>query len=526
MKLTLFASLTLALPSVLGNYDDSLTIKISTGSYTGLIEPKFPNTRQFRSVAFAEPPVAHLRWLPPKPLSTSTAHHNSSTFPLSCPQFVSSVPTVWNQYLAKGNLIYNGDQNHTSGLSGAATSEDCLYLAVWTPARATPHSKLPVLFFMTGGAFATGGVNIEWQLPTSWVERTQEHIVVTINYRLNVFGFPNARGLTDQNLGIMDQRIALEWVRDNIAAFGGDPAKITQWGQSAGAMSVDYHSFAYYSDPIARGYFMQSGDAFLGPLAGFVTQDAAHTNFSFMASQFGCDLSDGTAELECMRRIPFDKIENFVGQYAQNGTQPALSFGLVADEKIVFSDYAARAAAGKVARVSSIISNCANEMSALVPFPVENLPAGPDEPTVLALDIAFWVCPTANTTVLRNALDIPVFRFQNAGTYPNLNPLSWLGGYHASDLPIAFGTYGLLTDLGPTTHFEVAVSLAMQDHILAFVKDPHRGPQKIGWQPLNASAPHGGTLIRFGADKKVVQYVDGDEVDGVCKGIGTYNQFP
>ncbi|KAJ7348485.1 Alpha/Beta hydrolase protein [Mycena albidolilacea] len=525
MKWTLFF-LSAILPFVLGSSDENLTVKTATGSYTGLIEPQFPNTRQFRSIAFAQPPVANLRWLPPKPLSYSTAHHDSSTFPPSCPQFVSSVPSVWNQFLAKGNLIYNGDQNHTSGLSGAATSEDCLYLAIWTPATATHESKLPVLFFVTGGAFATGGVNIEWQLPTSWVERTQEHIVVTINYRLNVFGFPNARGLTEQNLGILDQRIALEWVRDNIAIFGGDPAKITQWGQSAGAMSVDYHSFAYYSDPIARGYFMQSGNAFLGPLAGFVVQDTAHTGFSFMAVHFGCDPSNGAAELDCMRRVSFDKIENFVGQYAQNGTQPALSFGLVPDEKIIFSDYAARAAAGQFARVPAIISNCANEMSALYPYPVDNLTVGPYEPAVLALDVAWWVCPTANTTALRNALGIPVFRYQNAGTYPNLNPLRWLGAYHASDLPIAFGTYGLLSDLGPTTPFEAAVSLAMQDHILAFVKDPHSGPQRIGWEPMNASAPHGGTLIRFGADKEVVQYVNGDEVDGVCKGIGSYNEFP
>ncbi|KAF7353955.1 Alpha/beta-hydrolase [Mycena venus] len=498
MKLTLFSplsSLILALPSVLGRGDsDNLTVKTSTGTYTGVIEPKFPNTRQFRSVAFAEPPVADLRWLPPKPLSNSTTRHDSSAFPLSCPQFVSSLPTVWNQFLAKGNLIYNGDQNHTSGLSGAATSEDC--------------------------GFATGGVNIEWQLPTDWVERTQQHIVVTINYRLNVFGFPNARGLTDQNLGILDQRVALEWVRDNIASFGGDPAKITQWGQSAGAISVDLHSFAYYNDPIARGYFMQSGDAFVGSRI----QDAAHTNFSFMAAHFGCDLSDGAAELDCMRRVPFDSIENFIGQYAQNGTQPALSFGITPDEKIIFSDYAARAAAGKVARVPAILSNCANEMSSLYPYPVDNLTAGPYEPAVLALDISGWVCPTANTTALRNALDIPVFRFQHAGTYPNLNPLKWLGAYHASDLPIAFGTYGLLTDLGHTTAFEVAVSRAMQDHVFAFVEDPHHGPQSIGWEPMNASAPHGGTFIRFGADHNVMQYVDGVEVDGVCKGTGSYSR--
>ncbi|KAJ7764638.1 Alpha/Beta hydrolase protein, partial [Mycena maculata] len=521
MKLALFWSLAvLGISSV--RCDDNLTVKTSTGIYTGLIDPEFPNTRQFRSVAFAEPPVDSLRWLPPAPLANSAAQHDSSKFPLSCPQFVSSVPSLWNQFLAKGNLIYNGDQNHTSGLSGAATSEDCLYLAVWTPATVTPASKLPVLFFMTGGGFQTGGVNIKWQLPTSWVERSQEHIIVTINYRLNIFGFPNAAGLTEQNLGILDQRMALEWVRDNIASFGGDPTQITQWGQSAGSFSVDYHSYAFYSDPIARAYFMQSGTA----LSVSGVDDPTHSNFSFVARHFGCDSTDSVTELACMRDVPFAAIENFVGQYGDNGTQPALSFTTVPDEKIIFSNYTARAAAGLLTRSPAIVSNCANEEASLYTYPVNNLTVGPYEPAVLAADLATWVCPTATTTLLRHALGIPVFRYQNAGTYPNLNPFAWLGAYHASDLPTNFGTYGLLTNLGQTTPFEVAVSEAIQDHILAFVKDPRSGPQSIGWAPLDPSAPNGGTLIRFGADGKVVQAVDGVQVDGPCRGIGTYSQYP
>ncbi|KAJ6537626.1 Alpha/Beta hydrolase protein [Mycena capillaripes] len=520
MKPALFSSLVLFISSVL--CVDNLTVNTSTGSYTGIIDPKFPKTRQFRTVAFAEPPVTARRWLPPTRLSNSTAHHFSFNFPPSCPQFVSAKPSLWNQFLAKGNLIYNGDQNHTSGLVGEATSEDCLYLAVWTPANATVHSKLPVLFFMTGGGLQTGGVNIEWQLPTSWVDRTQEFIAVTINYRLNIFGFPNARGLTEQNIGILDQRMALEWLRDNVASFGGDPAKIVQWGQSAGSISTDFHTYAFYNDPIARGHFMQSGTALTVSFT-----DVAQTNFTFVAKHFGCDFpSDGAAELDCMRPVPFAMIENFIGQYGDNGTQPALSFNVVPDEKVIFSDYPARSAAGKVSKSPVIISNCANEMASLYIYPVDNLTVGPYEPAVLAADLSRWVCPTANATVMRNALGIPVFRYQHAGTFPNLNPLHWLGAYHASDLPTNFGTYGLLTDLGQTTPFEVSVSLAMQDHILAFVKDPQHGPQSIGWEPLDASTAHGGTLIRFGADGKVVQNVNGVEVDGPCKGIGSYNQFP
>lgn len=266
--------------TVLGEHvshtEDQLTVITSTGIYTGLIDPESPNTRQFRSIAFAQPPVLSRRWLSPQKLPQSIELYDSDTFPPSCPQFVSKIPTLNNQYFAKGTLIKNGNQNDTSSLSGAETSEDCLYLAVWTPAHATSLSKLPVLFFMSGGGFSTGGVDISYQMPTDWIERTQSHLVVTINYRLNIFGFPNARGLTDQNLGMLDQRAALEWVRDNIVQFGGDPEKITMWGQSAGSISADAHAHAFYDEPIAHAYFLQSGTVF----SSAAVNDATYSNFS------------------------------------------------------------------------------------------------------------------------------------------------------------------------------------------------------------------------------------------------------
>ncbi|KIX01040.1 uncharacterized protein Z518_10106 [Rhinocladiella mackenziei CBS 650.93] len=538
MKLAILSLLVLATDAVLGQEvkcpgSDNLTVQTSTGTYTGLIDPKFPNTRQFRAIPFAEPPVLSRRWLPPQKLSSPPSeHHYATRFPPSCPQFVTAVTSIWNQNLTKGNLINNGNQNDSSGLVGEATSEDCLYLAVWTPTAVAPppDTGFPVLFFMTGGGFVIGGVDIPWQLPPSWVQRSQSHIVVTINYRLNIFGFPRARGLADgqQNLGILDQRAALEWVHDNIAAFGGDPNRITQWGRSAGSIAADIHAYAFYQDPIAQAYWLQSGTVF----SGLVSQDPTHSNFSFVARHFGCespcgDDDDGAAELDCMRRVPFAQIENFIGQYGDRGATPALSFNVITDDRIAFVDYKARAEAGKIARAPVIISNTANEMSSLVPYPVHNLTAGPYQPAVTARDIALGVCPTFNSTVYRNQMEVPVFRFQHAGTFPNLNYFKWLGAYHGSDTPIAFGTYGLLDDIANTTSFEVEVSQSMQDHILAFVKDPYHGPQKtMGWMPLVASDPHGGDLIRFGADGKVSQHVDGVEVDGVCYGVGDYNPFP
>ncbi|KAJ4294581.1 hypothetical protein N0V90_008272 [Kalmusia sp. IMI 367209] len=480
------------------NGSSLLTVKTSTGIYTSLIDPKFPKTRQFRSVAFAEPPIQSRRWLPPQRLSPSSEHHYSHNLPSSCPQFISSIPSLLSEYFAEGALIYNGDQNHTSGLVGAATSEDCLYLAIWTPSNATSSSKLPVLVFLPGGGFQGGGINSGYYNPAHWIERSQSHIVVTVNYRLNIFGFPNARGLNDQNLGILDQRVALEWLRDNIKAFGGDADAIVQWGQSAGSMSSDVHAHAFYDDPIAPQHFGCAG-----------------TNGN-----------DSVRELDCMRRVPFEQISNFVGQYGDNGATPALSFLPVVDDRIIFSNYTARASAGKVARLPIILSNTANEASSLVPFPADKPTAGFPQELILATELAGFICPTYSSTLERNAVSVPVYRYQYAGLYPNLNPLVWTGAYHGEDIPMVFGTYGLVKGVGDVPQLEVETSRVMQEHILAFVKDPYHGPQKLGWSAMDVAATNDEKLIRFGTGGKAVQYVDSIQVDGVCQGQGEYDAFP
>jgi acetylcholinesterase len=542
MKFTILATLALVTPIVLSEpgcqadgQTDDLTIETTSGTYTGLIDPKYPNTRQFRAIPFAEPPVLQRRFSPPEKSSRpASEHHYATRFPASCPQFVTSIISIYDLPLTKGNLIYNGNQNDTSGLVGEATSEDCLYNAIWTPVNAPkpPAAGLPVLVFMTGGGLILGGVDIPWQFPDSWVERTQSHIVVTMNYRLNILGFPNARGIHgQQNLGILDQRMSLEWVRDNIAAFGGDPNRIMLWGQSAGSVAVDLHSYAWPEDPIAQSHYMQSGSAiFLKPRS-----DPTHSNFTFVAKAMGCEppchLNDDQAadyELDCMRQVPMAMIENFVGQYTDSGKTPVLPyFQEIVDDKIIFSNYSARAEAGKLAHVPALFSITSNEFSTLVPWPANNVTEGPYQPAVTALDIASGVCPTLNSTVYRNRQDIPVFRIQYAAEFPNLNVYKWLGAYHASDLPTIFGTYHLLDGVANTTQYEIDVSRAYQDHVLAFASDPYHGPQKMGWQPMNASLPDGGDLLRFGGSSgKIFEHVPGIEVDGVCDGSRDYNPFP
>lgn len=277
-----------------------------------------------------QPPTGRRRWAPPSPLGPSSDLIDSTVFGPACAQYVSAVPSAWALNIT-GNLVVNYGQSLLSGSVAQNSAEDCLSLAIWTPANATADSRLPVLHFLTGGGDVTGGINIPTQLPPSLVHRSQEQggmIVVTTNYRVNVFSFPNAKGLANQtNFGLQDQRLAVEWVSENIGAFGGDPSKITLWGQSAGASAADMYLFAYPENPLVRASISSSGVA----IGRALNSDYSGSNFSFVAKNLGCDFADATTELECMRHVPYPRIENFIGQYQDNSSlvnasQPAISF--------------------------------------------------------------------------------------------------------------------------------------------------------------------------------------------------------
>lgn len=163
---------------------------------------------------------------------------------------------------------------------------------------------------------------------------------MTTNYRANIFGFPDARGLYgNDNFALQDQRAAVEWVHENIAAFGGDPEAITLWGQSAGAGSTDFYLFAHWGDPLIRASVSSSGVAM-----GRTTFTGTNgTNFTFVAQNMGCNFQDPQVELDCMRRVPIDRIINFYGQYMDNSTlvnpsQPSLTFSIKSKKTHVPSD--------------------------------------------------------------------------------------------------------------------------------------------------------------------------------------------
>ncbi|KAL9077265.1 MAG: hypothetical protein Q9157_003456 [Trypethelium eluteriae] len=310
-------------------------VKLHGGSViSGVVDHNYSFVRQFLGIPYAQPPVGELRWEAPRPdhLPQSV---NATSYGTSCTQFMGTIPNLFN----KDVLEYNIGNLNIAG-------EDCLTLSIWTPQRAT---NLPVIVFFYGGGWYTGGQDTPYQIPTQWVERTKDLVVVVPNFRGNIFGFPNARGVKDQNLGLLDQRLAVEWIRDNIKVFGGDPSKITIWGQSSGAEAVDIYNYAWYKDPIVRGLIMDSGTSFIESGAG-----PRYSNFSYVASRAGCGSASSSAqELACMKKVDAATIEGVIADENNGGSMEGLAFGPSADEKVVFSNYTDRVQQGKLTKVVS-----------------------------------------------------------------------------------------------------------------------------------------------------------------------------
>ena len=176
----------------------------------GVVNDSALGVRQFLGVPFAQPPLGDLRFALPQPFPSdaSQRHLDATTFGPNCPQYESTVPSVYNQ-IVREFFIW--------GSSG----DDCLSVSIWAPLTPVKEA-LPVFIWIYGGGSTTGGSSVPYQNPQKWVQRTQAHIVVSLQYRLNFFGFPNgpfANGSVP--LAFFDTRLAMEWTRDNIEAFGG-----------------------------------------------------------------------------------------------------------------------------------------------------------------------------------------------------------------------------------------------------------------------------------------------------------------
>ena len=214
-----------------------------------------PRITAFKGVPYAKPPVGELRWRAPQPPEPWHGVLRADRFaPMS----------VHNQPGLNMTDFYTKELNPTA--YEYTMSEDCLYLNIYTPAK-TAGDKLPVLYYIHGGGFSAG-YSYEVEFDGERVARN-DVIFVSVGYRLNVMGFFAHEELNDEpgqgNFGLLDQLAGMRWVRDNIAAFGGDPERITICGQSAGGMAVTCHLHSPVSKGAFDGAIIMSGGGLRSP---------------------------------------------------------------------------------------------------------------------------------------------------------------------------------------------------------------------------------------------------------------------
>ena len=237
-----------------GEYDSGCAVRTRTGIYVG---EKYKKTRIFMGIPYAKPPVGELRWKAPEPLPESEEVFEAKNFGASAIQVEHT-----------GSVIRHHRQ-----------SEDCLTLNIATGAEGT-EAKKPVLVLFHHGDFTYGGAVDPLQYGGDYVNANQDIVLVSFNYRLGIFGFidfsdvPGGEACPDAlNLGLLDQIAALKWIRENIAAFGGDPDQITVLGFESGATSICLLAASEQAKGLFKRAFVFNGS----PESAYDTPDASRT---------------------------------------------------------------------------------------------------------------------------------------------------------------------------------------------------------------------------------------------------------
>lgn len=267
----------------------------------------------FKGIPFAQAPTGSLRLKPPLPLATGFGTFVSQDLPMGCPQFVSQVNTtnVPSDVVA---LLADSPFFQTTTNSGEA----CLNLNVQRPTGTTSSSELPVLVWFFGGGFELGSTQVYdgTSLITMSLELGSPIIFIAINSRVGGFGFLAGSELQadgSTNLGLRDQRLGLEWVADNIAAFGGNPNQVTLWGVSSGSISVFDQTIinggdnTYNGQPLFRGAIMDSGSIVPAMNVSSAKPQAIYDQVVQVA---GC--ANASDSLKCLRAAPYETFLNAV----------------------------------------------------------------------------------------------------------------------------------------------------------------------------------------------------------------------
>lgn len=312
-------------------------VKISSGQLQGVGEN---NLAVFKGIPYVAAPVGDLRWRDPQPVAPWDGVRKADAFGNECPQPAAVIEGAG---------------------SFATSSEDCLYLNVWTP-KTDASAKLPVMVWIHGGALVIGGSSNPAYDGTSL--STRGAVVVSFNYRLGHLGFFSHPALDKQsprgtvNFGLLDEIAALKWVQQNIAAFGGDPNNVMIFGESAGGQSV----LALFASPLARGLF-QKGVVESSYGIPSNTRAKALAAGTKVADDLG--LGGENATLEQLRAVPAETLATL------NGKDVTLAPGFVVGDAALPEPILDIFQKGNEAPVPMIIGNNSDEATVATAFGVD-----------------------------------------------------------------------------------------------------------------------------------------------------------
>ncbi|KAK6431437.1 hypothetical protein LTR95_012405 [Oleoguttula sp. CCFEE 5521] len=468
------------------------------------------SVNKYLGIPFAKPPI---RFAPPeKPANFGTI--NATAWRPACIQQF--------QYPLASQLFAEAIFNNPA----PQESEDCLYLNVYAPSTPAPADGRSVMYWIYGGSLQFGNAGQIYYDGSSFASY-EDVIVVTVNYRTNVFGFPTTNELpaTGHNLGFLDQRLGLDWVQRNIKAFGGSPNKVTIFGESAGAFSVDalLTSFPANSTPPFRAAILQSGQ-YSYAVAPKISPAQAQVPWAQLSAALGCP---GTyaSNLTCLRAANATAIKDVI-------EKQELTFSPIADNVTLVQNPAQQRISGNIARIPILSGTDAQEgrvfavgqtnftayitglfgaSSALVEAITAAYPpsfgSDYDRASAVFTDYVF-TCPTALVANDTAALGTSAWRYYFNASFPNTQAYPGLGVYHSSEIPIVFGTYPKTN----VTTQEYALSNSMMGAWTRFAKNPAGGP---GWNGIGTGTTgvvlEGATQAALGG-----MYTEGsgDVVDG------------
>jgi para-nitrobenzyl esterase len=436
----------------------------------------------FRGIPFAAPPVGPLRWKAPQQISEWTGVRPATNFAPSPMQ---------------------------AGNPAGGKSEDCLYLNVWSPAKST-GDQLPVMVWIYGGGFSFGSTAEPWYEGSKLAQKSV--VFVSIAYRVGPLGFLVHPSLNAENkehvsgnYGLLDQIAALKWIQKNIAQFGGDPRKVTIFGESAGGLSVSMLCASPLAKGLFRGAISQSGASF-GP-AGNTVYPGENMKLLSTASEDGVNYlhKAGVSNIEELRNLPPDKLPM---DWGVGSSWPVIDGYVIPD--VQYTLYGN----GKYNDIPVLIGYNSDEGLSFSPGKTpEECTASVRKRYGKFADDLLKAYPVGDTSVARSARNLSrdaafgwhnwtwaklqsqtghskvfYYFFDRHPDYPASSPLFGQGSPHAQDVSYVFQHIDANDpNISPS---DVTISKAMGDYWINFVKsgDPNGGglPQ---WSPFTNSRP-------------------------------------